>query len=92
MLSILLTPAAIDKSIINHIINNLHTKHINDVVLDLLKPYADLIDWNSIEINHKTIILFSKLRFSKASSIKDERWLESDEWLDMCNDMCMYDN
>lgn len=89
MLSALLTPSAIDMTTINYVIANL--QFINDVVIDLLEPYADLIDWDTIPINDITIILFSKFRIGKKHK-SNRRWLESDAWMDMCNDTSMYDN
>ena len=89
MLSMLLTPAAMTKSNISKIVNSLQL--VNDVIIELLEPYSHLIDWDTIPINHVTIVLYSKYRNGKTKS-RDERWLESDEWMDVCNDMSCYDN
>ena len=74
-----------------------YNAHVNNTgipgdALRHLESHPNLIDWSTLPVNNKTIVLFSKFRLGKDRIQDDDRWLESDEWLDMCNDMSTYDN
>lgn len=65
-----------------------HPQHLLQEYKEAIEPY---IDWDTLPINSKTIQLFAALQQKKISP-SNSRWLESDEWMDICNESDSYDS
>lgn len=86
------TKAEKDYIAFNLIMYNIHMiEKWNDELLEIISNNRNRINWATLPINNITIILFAKYGMACKTLFK-RRWLESDEWMHICNDNYNYDN